>query len=167
MIFLFSTVCPPHNSLLFIFSNWAMYGVRGRSVIQLQHRVVVWMVSSFLSSPHCHGPHENPMLESGIPERFTSLGPQENLVLCRNTWLCWTGNGLITSPPPLAMATASPATPLLVQPLPCSQGTAPHLKLPQELSTSCQGSEYTGHPWRSDALLGLSKPVQLQKNCRY
>lgn len=130
-------------------------------MIQLQHRVVVWMVSSFLSSPHCHGPHENPMLESGIPEQFTSLGPQEN---CRNTGLCWTCNGLITSPPPLAMAMASPATPLPVQPLPCYQGTAPHLKLPQELSTSCQGSEYTGHPWRRDALAGFKQTTPASRN---
>lgn len=90
------------------------------------------------------------MLESGIPEWFTSLGPRENLVLCWKTGLCWTGNGLVeqeplpSSPFPLAWGLASPVTPLPAQP-PCP---APSLMSETAPGTvhKLQSSEVTGWP---------------------
>lgn len=132
-------------------------------MIPLQHRVVVRMAGSFLSSPHCHSPQENPVLESGIPEWFTSLGPQVNLVLCRNTGLCWRGNSLISSPsspgngygfPSHSSASAAPS--LLAGHSPASQ-TAPGAvhKLPgfRSHAQATLGDEML---W-----LGLNKLVQL------
>lgn len=95
---------------------------------------------------------------SGIPECITSLGPQENLALCRSPGLCGTGNGLVSSPPPLAWAMASLAAPLPGQPLPCSWGTAPHRNCPRSCAQAARAQKpYTGHPWRRDALAGFKQ----------
>lgn len=111
------------------------------------------MARSFLSSSPCHSPQENPILESRIPELLTSLGPQKNLVLCRNTGLCGTGNGLVSS--------LLPWHGLWLPWLLLCQGSPCPAPREQPRIQNCPGScsqatrvqkPYTGHPWRGDAL---------------
>lgn len=111
------------------------------------------MVRSFLISPHCNSPQENSMLESGIPEWFTSLGLQENLELCRNTGCV--GQAMDLSAPLLPWHGLWLRWLLLCQGSPCPAPRA------QPRIQNCPGScaqaaraqkPYTGHPWRRDAL---------------